>query len=107
MRGVSHFVGGICWFKTKMREKIVLIGCHAEGEVGDVAVAGVERPPGSTIWQQSRWIALDRLLRLDVFHDFFAQRREWQRAVPENDVMKITNVEPVAERALRFLAQPQ
>jgi len=40
-------------------DKIEIISCHAEGEVGDVIVSGVAPPPGDTIWQQSRWIAKD------------------------------------------------
>jgi proline racemase len=31
---------------------IHIIGCHAEGEVGDVIVGGVAPPPGETIWEQ-------------------------------------------------------
>jgi proline racemase len=42
---------------------ITIVGCHAEGEVGDVIVGGVAPPPGDTIWEQSRWIAADGLLR--------------------------------------------
>ncbi len=45
-------------------EKIIhVVGCHAEGEVGDVIVGGVAPPPGDTIWEQSRWIARDQTLR--------------------------------------------
>ena len=40
-----------------------VIGCHAEGEVGDVIVGGVAPPPGATVWQQSRWVADDNRLR--------------------------------------------
>lgn len=44
--------------------KIVhVVGCHAEGEVGDVIVGGVAPPPGDTVWEQSRWIARDQGLR--------------------------------------------
>jgi trans-L-3-hydroxyproline dehydratase len=44
--------------------KIVhVVGCHAEGEVGDVVVGGVLPPPGDTIWEQSRFIARDQTLR--------------------------------------------
>jgi proline racemase len=44
--------------------KIVhVVGCHAEGEVGDVIVGGVLPPPGETIWEQSRFIARDQTLR--------------------------------------------
>ncbi len=39
------------------------VSCHAEGEVGDVIVGGVEPPPGETIWAQSRFIASDETLR--------------------------------------------
>ncbi|MBT4985144.1 MAG: hypothetical protein HOJ85_14035 [Ilumatobacter sp.] len=42
---------------------IEVVGCHAEGEVGDVIVGGVAPPPGDTVWEQSRWIAADGRLR--------------------------------------------
>lgn len=45
------------------RKIIHVVGCHAEGEVGDVIVGGVAPPPGETIWEQSRWIARDQTLR--------------------------------------------
>jgi len=38
---------------------IQIVGCHAEGEVGDVIVGGVAPPPGETLWEQSRFIARD------------------------------------------------
>ena len=40
-----------------------VVSCHAEGEVGDVIVGGVAPPPGDTIWEQSRWIEKDNVLR--------------------------------------------
>ena len=40
-----------------------MIGCHAEGEVGDVIVGGVAPPPGDSIWEQSRYVAADGTLR--------------------------------------------
>ena len=40
-----------------------VVGCHAEGEVGDVIVGGVAPPPGDTLWEQSRFIAADQQLR--------------------------------------------
>lgn len=52
-----------------MRQRIELIGCHAEGEVGDVIVDGVEPPPGRTLWEQSRWIADDDRLRRFVLNE--------------------------------------
>jgi proline racemase len=40
-----------------------VVGCHAEGEVGDVIVGGVAPPPGDSLWDQSRFIARDGTLR--------------------------------------------
>ena len=48
---------------------IQIIGCHAEGEVGDVIVGGVAPPPGDTLWQQSRFIASDGKLRAFVLNE--------------------------------------
>ena len=48
---------------------IHVISAHAEGEVGDVIVGGVLPPPGSTIWEQSRWIAQDQTLRNFVLNE--------------------------------------
>ncbi len=48
---------------------IQIVECHAEGEVGDVIVGGVEPPPGDTIWEQSRWIANDDRLRRHVLNE--------------------------------------
>lgn len=45
------------------RNTVEVIECHAEGEVGDVIVGGVEPPPGESLWEQSRWIAGDDALR--------------------------------------------
>ncbi len=39
------------------------VSTHAEGEVGDVIVGGVEAPPGETLWQQRDFIATDGELR--------------------------------------------
>ncbi len=52
-----------------MRTNIEIIGCHAEGEVGDVIVGGVEPPPGETVWEQSRFIASDDRLRRLVLNE--------------------------------------
>ena len=46
-----------------------IIGCHAEGEVGNVLVGGVAPPPGETIWEQSRFIAEDKKLRNFVLNE--------------------------------------
>jgi trans-L-3-hydroxyproline dehydratase len=50
-------------------KSISIVNCHAEGEVGDVIIAGVEPPPGDTIWQQSRFIASDKTLRNFVLNE--------------------------------------
>ena len=48
---------------------IHIVSCHAEGEVGDVIVGGVAPPPGATIWEQSRFIAKDNVLRNFVLNE--------------------------------------
>jgi trans-L-3-hydroxyproline dehydratase len=50
-------------------KSIHIVNCHAEGEVGDVIIAGVEPPPGDTIWEQSRFIARDGTLRNFVLNE--------------------------------------
>jgi proline racemase len=51
-------------------EKVIhVISAHAEGEVGDVIVGGVLPPPGGTLWEQSRWIARDGVLRNFVLNE--------------------------------------
>ncbi len=51
-------------------QKIVhIVGCHCEGEVGDVVVGGVAPPPGETLWAQSRFIAEDDRLRRFVLNE--------------------------------------
>jgi proline racemase len=42
---------------------IHVVSCHAEGEVGDVIVGGVQPPPGTTLWEQRDFIASDQTLR--------------------------------------------
>ncbi|HMO06170.1 MAG TPA: proline racemase family protein [Paracoccaceae bacterium] len=48
---------------------IHVISAHAEGEVGDVIVGGVAPPAGDTIWEQSRFIARDGVLRNFVLNE--------------------------------------
>ncbi len=48
---------------------IHIVGCHAEGEVGDVIVGGVAPPPGDTIWAKSRYIDSDKRLRNFVLNE--------------------------------------
>jgi proline racemase len=53
----------------RSRRAVHIVGCHAEGEVGDVIVGGVAPPPGGTVWEQSRWIAKDGRLRAFVLNE--------------------------------------
>ncbi|MCC5987931.1 MAG: proline racemase family protein [Pararhodobacter sp.] len=46
-----------------------IVGCHAEGEVGDVIVGGAAPPPGETLWEQARWIHQDGALRDFVLNE--------------------------------------
>jgi proline racemase len=48
---------------------IHIVGCHAEGEVGDVIVGGVGPIPGETLWEQSRFIARDQTLRNFILNE--------------------------------------
>ena len=48
---------------------IHVISAHAEGEVGDVIVGGVEPPPGDTLWEQRNFIARDDVLRNFVLNE--------------------------------------
>ena len=42
---------------------ITVIGCHAGGEVGNVVVAGVDSPPGATVFEQMQALRADDRLR--------------------------------------------
>ena len=53
----------------RSRKVVHIVGCHAEGEVGDVIVGGVAPPPGDTLWAQSRFIARDGALRRLVLNE--------------------------------------
>ena len=53
----------------RTEKTIQVVSCHAEGEVGDVIVGGVEPPPGKTLWEQSRFIARDQTLRDFVLNE--------------------------------------
>jgi len=48
---------------------VEIVCCHAEGEVGDVIIGGVEPPPGDSIWDQAQWIAKDQTLRNFVLNE--------------------------------------
>ncbi len=53
----------------RSKVKIDIVGCHAEGEVGDVIVGGVEPPPADTLWEQRSWIDEDQILRNFVLNE--------------------------------------
>lgn len=53
----------------KTSRVIHIVGCHAEGEPGNVIVGGVRPPPGNTLWEQSRFIASDGTLRNFVLNE--------------------------------------
>ncbi len=53
----------------RSKETIDIVGCHAEGEVGDVIVGGIEPPPGDTLWEQRSWIDEDQTLRNFVLNE--------------------------------------
>jgi proline racemase len=46
-----------------LESSIVVIGCHAGGEVGNVVIAGVEPPPGATVREQMEALRADDRLR--------------------------------------------
>ena len=49
--------------------RIEVVSAHAEGEVGDVIIGGVDQIPGESIWEQSRFIAKDQSLRKFVLNE--------------------------------------
>ena len=53
----------------KNNKTIQIVSCHAECEVGNVIVSGVEMPPGKTLWEQARWIHEDQSLRQFVLNE--------------------------------------
>jgi proline racemase len=52
-----------------MPKVIHVVSCHAEGEVGDVIVEGIEPPPGDSLWEQAQFIAQDGELRDFVLNE--------------------------------------
>jgi proline racemase len=45
------------------RPVVTVVGCHAGGEIGNVVVAGVEPPPGATVFEQMEAIRADDSIR--------------------------------------------
>lgn len=52
-----------------LENNVEIIHCHAEGEVGDVIISGIEPPPGDSVWEQAQWIAKDQSLRNFVLNE--------------------------------------
>ena len=50
-------------------ETVEIVNCHAEGEVGDVIVGGVDPPPGRTLWEQRTFLEQDQSLRNFVLNE--------------------------------------
>jgi proline racemase len=48
---------------TPTRPVLTVVGCHAGGEIGNVVVAGVEPPPGATVYEQMEHIRADDSIR--------------------------------------------
>ena len=55
--------------ERRIERTIEIVGCHAEGEVGDVIIAGVASPPGCTLMEQAQWIHMDGTLRNFVLNE--------------------------------------
>src|SRR6188508_2054003 len=51
------------------RPVMTVVGCHAGGEVGNVVVAGVEPPPGDTVFEQMLAIRADDSIRKLLLHE--------------------------------------
>jgi proline racemase len=51
------------------RPVLTVVGCHAGGEIGNVVVAGVEPPPGSTVFEQMQALAADDSIRKLLLHE--------------------------------------
>ncbi|MEO5704893.1 MAG: proline racemase family protein [Candidatus Limnocylindrales bacterium] len=51
------------------RPALIVVGCHAGGEIGNVVVAGVEPPPGDTVFEQMQAIAADDSIRKLLLHE--------------------------------------
>lgn len=57
----SDPLAAIGW--TPARPVLTVVGCHAGGEIGNVVVAGVEPPPGATVFEQMEHIRADDSIR--------------------------------------------
>jgi proline racemase len=60
-------LGAIGW--RPARPVLTVVGCHAGGEIGNVVVAGVEPPPGATIFEQMQALRADDSIRRLLLHE--------------------------------------
>jgi len=51
------------------RPVLPVVGCHAGGEIGNVVVAGVDPPPGDSIFEQMQAIRADDSIRRLLLHE--------------------------------------
>jgi proline racemase len=58
---------GLRW--RPARPVLTVVGCHAGGEIGNVVVAGVEPPPGATVFEQMTAIRADDSIRKLLLHE--------------------------------------
>jgi proline racemase len=61
MPSTSGPLASIQW--QSARPVLTVVGCHAGGEIGNVVVAGVEPPPGASIFEQMQAIRADDSIR--------------------------------------------
>ncbi|MBI2781552.1 MAG: proline racemase family protein [Chloroflexi bacterium] len=60
-------LASIAW--RPARPVLTVVGCHAGGEVGNVVIAGVEPPPGETVFAQMEAIRTDDSIRKLLLHE--------------------------------------
>jgi proline racemase len=63
----SDVLGSIHW--QSARPVLTVVGCHAGGEIGNVVVAGIEPPPGATIFEQMQALRADDSIRRLLLHE--------------------------------------
>ena len=51
------------------RPALIVVGCHAGGEIGNVVVSGVVPPPGATVFEQMEQLRADDSIRKLLLHE--------------------------------------
>jgi proline racemase len=67
MEGRLDPIASIRW--KSARPILTVVGCHAGGEIGNVLIAGVEPPPGNTVFEQMQVFRADDSLRKLLLHE--------------------------------------